>query len=109
LTRQTQVADPPEKKVEVIRSQASTLLGVADDAEMLYSGSNSNINTNRDFRLRYPTGMPTQVPEHIQPKYIEYRTPIKMAEDAYDRARAEFEPTDPLKTELDESDSWGTD
>lgn len=109
LTRQTQVADPPEEKVNVIRSRASTLLVVADDAEMVYSGSNSNINTNRDFRLRYPTGMPTQVPEHIKPKYIEYRTPIKMAEDAYDQARAEFEPTDPLKTELDESDSWGTD
>lgn len=107
LTSQTQVADPPREKVDVVRAQAGSLLLVADDAEMLYSGSNSNINTNRDFRLRYPAGMPTQVPDHIRPKYIEYRTPVKMAEDAYGQARTEFEPTDPLKTELNESDSWG--
>lgn len=109
LTSQTQVDDPPEAKRDVIRARANALLTVADDAEMVYSGSNSNIKSNRDFRLRYPMGMPTQVPDHIKPKYIAYRTPIKMAEDAYAQAREEFEPTDPLKTELDESDSWGTD
>lgn len=56
-----------------------------------------NINANRDFQLRYPTGMPTQVPKHIKPKYFGHRTPIKMAEDAYDQTRAAFEPIGQLK------------
>lgn len=107
LVVQTQVADPPDKKLEVVSSRTEELLQIADDAEMVYSGSSSNIQSNGDYRLRYPSGMPTQVPDHIRPKYIEYRTPLKMAEDAYERARGEFDPIDNVKTELDESDSWG--
>jgi hypothetical protein len=107
LVSHTQIGDPPEEKTQLMRSRAANLLEVADDAEMLYSGGHRNINTNRDYRLRFPSGMPTQVPEHIRPKYIEYRAPWKMAEDAYERAREEFEPIDQLETELDDTDSWG--
>jgi hypothetical protein len=107
LVSHTQVGDPPEKKERLVRSKAGNLLDVADEAEMVYSGGNQNINTNRDYRLRFPSGMPTQVPEHIWPKYVDYRAPRKMAEDAHERAREDFEPIDQLETELDDRDSWG--
>jgi len=107
LVSHTQVGDPPEEKTKLVRSKAENLLDVADDAEMVYSGGSQDINTNRDYRLRFPNGMPTQVPEHIRPKYVEHRAPRKMAEDAYERARKEFEPIDQLETELGDRDSWG--
>lgn len=107
LVNQTQVGDQPEEKTKLARTRAENILDIADDGEMVYSGGNQNINTNRDYRLRFPSGMPTQVPDHIRPKYVEYRAPWKMAEDAFERTREKFEPIDQLETELDDTDSWG--
>jgi len=104
LVSQTQAGDPPEEKTQLVRSRAGNLLDVADDAEMVYSGGNKNMNTNRDYRLRFPSGMPTQVPEHLRPKYVEYRAPWKLAEDAFEQTRQEFEPIDRLETELDDTE-----
>lgn len=109
LTEQTQVDEPPDEKLDVIQARAKNLLRVADNAEMVFSGSNSRINTNRDYRLRYPSGLFTQVPEHIEPKYVEYRTPLKRGEDAFQQVKDGFEPRYQLKSEIDDSDSWGTD
>ncbi|AGB14702.1 hypothetical protein Halru_0048 [Halovivax ruber XH-70] len=107
LANQTQYDEPPEEKQEVIQERANLVLEVADESDMVYSKPRSEINTNRDYRLRYPSGMPTQIPEHIKPKYIDYRAPIKMAKDAFQQAKEEHEPRDQLMTEIDDSSSWG--
>jgi hypothetical protein len=107
LVSKMQIGEPNKKKTQLVRSKAGDLLDIADDAEIVYSGESQNINTNRDYRLRFPSGMPTQVPEHIRPKYIAYRAPQKMARDAFTKTKEGFEPIDQLETELSDTESWG--
>lgn len=107
LVDQTHIDDPPEEKSDSIEERSVELLSIAFDADMVHRAPHRRINSNRDYRLRFPSGDPDQVPDYLEKKWIEYRGPFKRADDAFRMAKDSFKPQEPVKTELSDEDSWG--
>lgn len=93
-----------EEKRAVLRQKADELIELAEDADILYSAEHRRIKTNRDFRVRYPTGGTADLKPAIKEKYVNHRAPYRRGQMAYDETRGSFDAKGGVSTDFSSSE-----
>lgn len=93
-----------EEKRAVLRQNADELIELAEDADILYSAEHRRIKTNRDFRVRYPTGGTADLKPAIKEKYVNHQAPYRRGQMAYDETRGSFDAKGGVSTDFSSSE-----